>query len=98
MISLQAQERAAGALDRPRTVSGALSTPPTIPVLPAHGRVEILLIALGLAALISFPTALILDCLIRVFTPPNQMELSLILEAGTTRRDTVLNKEAVLGR
>jgi uncharacterized protein involved in exopolysaccharide biosynthesis len=97
-LSRREQERAAGALDRPRTVSAALATPPTIPVLPAHGRGVVLLIALGLAALVSFPTALILDCFDPCFHSPNQTELSLILEAGTTRRDTVLNKEAVLGR
>ena len=79
-------------------MSAALATPPTIPVLPAHGRGVVLLIALGLAALVSFPTALILDCFDPCFHSPNQTELSLILEAGTTRRDTVLNKEAVLGR
>jgi len=33
-LSRREQERAAGALDRPRTVSAALATPPTIPYCP----------------------------------------------------------------
>jgi uncharacterized protein involved in exopolysaccharide biosynthesis len=70
-LSRREQERAAGALDRRRTVSAVLATPPTTPVLPAHGRGVVLLIALGLAALVSFPTALILDCFDSCFRSPN---------------------------
>jgi uncharacterized protein involved in exopolysaccharide biosynthesis len=60
-LSRREQERTAGVLDRPLAVSAALVTSPTVPTSPVHGRGVIFLIALGLAAAVSFPAALILD-------------------------------------
>ena len=68
-LSRREQERTAGVLDRPRAVSAALATPPTVPTSPVHGRGVILLVALGLAAAVSFPAALILDYFDDCFDP-----------------------------
>jgi uncharacterized protein involved in exopolysaccharide biosynthesis len=68
-LSSREQERIAGALDRPQAVSAALATPPTVPTSPVHGRGVIFLIALGLAATVSFPATLILDYFDGCFDP-----------------------------
>jgi uncharacterized protein involved in exopolysaccharide biosynthesis len=68
-LSSREQERIAGALDRPQAVSAALATPPTVPTSPVHGRGVIFLIALGLAATVSFPATLILDYFDSCFDP-----------------------------
>jgi uncharacterized protein involved in exopolysaccharide biosynthesis len=60
-------------LDLTPTLSAALTTPPTIPASPVHGRAVILLIALGLATAVSFPTALILDSFDPCFHTPTQV-------------------------
>jgi uncharacterized protein involved in exopolysaccharide biosynthesis len=78
-LSRREEERTAGVLDRPRAVIAALATPPTVPTSPVHGRGVILLVALGLAAAVSFPAALILDyfddCFDPCFhTPPQVIE------------------------
>jgi capsular polysaccharide biosynthesis protein len=54
------------------TLSAALATPPTVPA-PVQGRGLIFLIALGLATAVSFPTALVLDCLDPCFHTPSQV-------------------------
>ncbi len=69
-LSRREQERV---LDRTPTVSSALATPPTVPLSPVHGRGMIFLIALGLATAVSFPTALILDCVDPCFHTPAQV-------------------------
>jgi uncharacterized protein involved in exopolysaccharide biosynthesis len=69
-LSRREQERV---LDRTPTVSAALATPPTAPTSPVHGRGVILLIALGLATAVSFPTALILDSFDPCFHTPTQV-------------------------
>ena len=60
-------------LDRPRALSAALATPPTVPTSPVHGWGVIFLAALGLATAVSFPAALILDCLDPCFHTPTQV-------------------------
>lgn len=72
-LSKREQERTAGAFDRTRTVNVAIATPPKMPVPPAHGRGVILLIALAVAALVSLPTAFILDCFDPCFHTPAQV-------------------------
>jgi hypothetical protein len=56
-LSKRAQERAS-ALD-------AIALPPAMPMLPAHSSASIFLFAFALAALVSFPTA----CIINYFDP-----------------------------
>jgi uncharacterized protein involved in exopolysaccharide biosynthesis len=72
-LSRREQERTAGVLDRPRAVSAALATAPTVPTSPVHGRGVIFFVALGLATVVSFPTALILDCVDPCFHTPTQV-------------------------
>jgi uncharacterized protein involved in exopolysaccharide biosynthesis len=72
-LSRREQERTEGVLDRPRVLSAALATPPTVPTSPVHGRGVIFFVALGLAAAVSFPAALILDCLDPCFHTPTQV-------------------------
>jgi uncharacterized protein involved in exopolysaccharide biosynthesis len=72
-LSRREQERTEGVLDRPRALSAALATPPTVPTSPVHGRGVIFFFALGLAAAVSFPAALILDCLDPCFHTPTQV-------------------------
>lgn len=72
-LSKREQERTAGALEEPRALSAALATPPTIPTSPVHGWGVIFFVALGLAAAVSFPAALILDCLDPCFRTPTQV-------------------------
>lgn len=72
-LSRREQERTEGVLDRPRALSAALATPPTVPTSPVHGRGVIFFVALGLAAAVSFPAALILDCLDPCFHTPTQV-------------------------
>jgi uncharacterized protein involved in exopolysaccharide biosynthesis len=69
-LSGREQERL---LDQTLTVSSTLATPPTVPLSPVHGRGVIFLIALGLATAVSFPTALILDCVDPCFHTPTQV-------------------------
>jgi uncharacterized protein involved in exopolysaccharide biosynthesis len=72
-LSKREQERTAGVLEGPRALSAALATPPTIPTSPVHGWGVIFFVALGLAAAVSFPAALILDCLDPCFRTPTQV-------------------------
>jgi uncharacterized protein involved in exopolysaccharide biosynthesis len=72
-LSRREQERTAGVLDRPQGVSAASATPPTLPASPARGRVVVLLFALGLAAAVSVPAALILDSFDPSFHTPTQV-------------------------
>jgi uncharacterized protein involved in exopolysaccharide biosynthesis len=72
-LSRREQERAAGVFGRPRAVSAASATPPTVPASPVRGRGVIFLVALGLAAAVSFPAALILDCFDPCFHTPTQV-------------------------
>jgi uncharacterized protein involved in exopolysaccharide biosynthesis len=72
-LSRREQERTAGARDRPPTLSAALATPPSVPRSPVHGRGVIFLVALGLATAVSFPAALILDCVDPCFHNPTQV-------------------------
>jgi uncharacterized protein involved in exopolysaccharide biosynthesis len=72
-LSRREQERTAGVLDRPQAVSAAFAKPPAVPASPVRGRGVIFLVALGLAAAVSFPAALILDCLDPCFHTPNQV-------------------------
>ncbi len=81
-LSRREQERTDGVLDRPRAVSAALVTPPTVPVSPVHGRGTIFLVALGLAAAVSFPTALILDYFDDCFDPCFQTPTQVIETLG----------------
>ena len=60
-LSRREQERTASVLERPRALSAALATPPTVPTSPVHGWGVIFFVALGLAAAVSFPAALILS-------------------------------------
>jgi uncharacterized protein involved in exopolysaccharide biosynthesis len=72
-LSRREQERTAGVIDRARTLSAVVATPPTLPALPVHGRGVIFLVALGLAAAVSFPAALILDRVDPYFHTPSQV-------------------------
>jgi uncharacterized protein involved in exopolysaccharide biosynthesis len=72
-LSRREQERTAGVLDRPRAVSAASATPPTVPASPVRGRGVIFLVALGLAAAVSVPAVLILDCFDPCFHTPTQV-------------------------
>jgi uncharacterized protein involved in exopolysaccharide biosynthesis len=72
-LSRREQERTAGVLDRPRVVSAAFATPPTVPASPVRGRGVVFLVALGLATAVSFPAALILDCFDPCFHTPTQV-------------------------
>jgi uncharacterized protein involved in exopolysaccharide biosynthesis len=68
-LSRREQERTAGVLDRPGAAIAVLATPPTVPTSPVHGRGVIFLVALGLAAAVSLPAALILDYFDDCFDP-----------------------------
>jgi uncharacterized protein involved in exopolysaccharide biosynthesis len=72
-LSRREQERTAGVLDRRRAVRAAFATPPKVPTSPVPGRGVIFLVALGLAAAVSFPAALILDCFDSCFHTPTQV-------------------------
>jgi uncharacterized protein involved in exopolysaccharide biosynthesis len=69
-LSKREQERV---LDRIPAVSAAMAAPPAVPAAPVYGRGIVLLVALGLAAAVSFPAALILDCLDPCFHTPGQV-------------------------
>jgi uncharacterized protein involved in exopolysaccharide biosynthesis len=69
-LSRREQERV---LDRTPTVTSALTTPPTVPRSPVHGRGLIFLFALGLATAVSLPAALILDYVDPYFHTPTQV-------------------------
>ena len=72
-LSKREQERTVGVLDRPRAVSAASATRPAVPASPVPGRGVIFLAALGLAAAVSVPTVLILDCFDPCFHTPAQV-------------------------
>jgi uncharacterized protein involved in exopolysaccharide biosynthesis len=72
-LSRREQERTAGELDRSPAVSAAYATPPTVPASPVRGRGVVFLVALGLAAAVSFPAALIIDCFDPCFHTPTQV-------------------------
>jgi uncharacterized protein involved in exopolysaccharide biosynthesis len=72
-LARREQERTSAVLDRPRAVNAAFATPPTVPASPVRGRGVVFLVALGLAAAVSFPAALILDCFDPCFHTPNQV-------------------------
>ena len=72
-LSRREQERTAGVLDRPRAVTAASAMPPTLPTSPVGDRGVVFLVALGLAAAVSFPAALILDCFDSCFHTPTQV-------------------------
>jgi uncharacterized protein involved in exopolysaccharide biosynthesis len=82
-LSRREQERTAGALDPPN-VSAALATPPTVPTSPVHGRGVIFLVALGLAAAVSSPAALILDYFDDCFDPCFHTPTQVIETLGIT--------------
>jgi uncharacterized protein involved in exopolysaccharide biosynthesis len=83
-LSRREQERTAGVLDRPWAVSAARVTPPTVPTSPVHGRGVIFLVALGLAAAVSFPAALILDYFDDCFDPCFHTPTQVIETLGIT--------------
>jgi uncharacterized protein involved in exopolysaccharide biosynthesis len=60
-VARREQERTAGELDQPQTVSAVSATPPTAPASQPRSRGVVFLVALGLAAAVSVPAALILD-------------------------------------
>jgi uncharacterized protein involved in exopolysaccharide biosynthesis len=72
-LSKREQERTSDALDRTRIENVAIAVPPAIPVLPVHSPVFVLLVALALAALVSFPMTFILDYLDPSFHTPAQV-------------------------
>ncbi len=69
-LSKREQERVPGRIPG---VSAAMAAPPAVPAAPVHGRGIVLLVALGLAAAVSFPAALIFDCLDPCFQTPGQV-------------------------
>jgi uncharacterized protein involved in exopolysaccharide biosynthesis len=83
-LSRREQERTAGVLDRSRAVRAALATPPTVPTSPVRGRGVIFLVALGLAAAVSFPAALILDYFDDCFDPCFHTPTQVIETLGIT--------------
>jgi uncharacterized protein involved in exopolysaccharide biosynthesis len=52
-LSKREQERTSSALDKTRIANVAVAVPPAIPVLPTHGSLFVIQIALGLATLLS---------------------------------------------
>jgi uncharacterized protein involved in exopolysaccharide biosynthesis len=72
-VSKREQERASDALDRTRIENVAIAVPPAIPVLPTHGPLFIVAIALALAVLISLPAAYIIDYFDPSFHTPAQV-------------------------
>ena len=72
-LSTREQQRTAGVLDRPRTVSAASVTPPTLPASPVRGRGVIFPVALGIATAVSVPAVFILDCVDPCFHNPTQV-------------------------
>jgi uncharacterized protein involved in exopolysaccharide biosynthesis len=69
-LSRREQERV---LDRTPTVTSAVTTPPTVPRSPVHGRGWIFLFALGLATAVSLPAVLIIDYVDPCFHTPTQV-------------------------
>jgi uncharacterized protein involved in exopolysaccharide biosynthesis len=76
-LSTREQKRTASALDRRRTVTVTIAAPPTVPASPAHRRGMIVLIAMALAAFVSLPAAIIVDCLDRGFHSADEVIESL---------------------
>ena len=72
-LSKREQERTSDALDRTRIENVAIAVPPAIPALPAHGPIYILLIAFGLAAMLSLTTAYTIDYFDPSFHTPAQV-------------------------
>ncbi len=72
-LSKREQERTSDALDRTRIENVAIAVPPAIPVLPTHSPVFILLVGFAIAALVSFPTAYIVDYFDPSFHTPAQV-------------------------
>jgi len=72
-LSKREQERTSDALDRTRIENVAIAVPPEIPALPAHGPIYILLVALGIAAMFSLPTAYFIDYFDPSFHTPAQV-------------------------
>ncbi len=72
-LSKREQERTSDALDRTRIENVAIAVPPAIPALPAHGPIYILLIAFGLAAMLSLTTAYTINYFDPSFQTPAQV-------------------------
>jgi uncharacterized protein involved in exopolysaccharide biosynthesis len=72
-LSKREQERTSDALDRTRIENVAIAVPPAIPALPVQGPAFILLVAFGVAAILSFPTAYIIDYFDPSFHTPAQV-------------------------
>jgi uncharacterized protein involved in exopolysaccharide biosynthesis len=72
-VSKREQERTSDALDRTRIENVAIAVPPAIPALPVQGPAYILLVAFGVAAILSFPTAYIIDYFDPSFHTPAQV-------------------------
>lgn len=76
-LSKREQERTADPPHGKQTVTVTSVAPPTLPASPAHRRGVIVLIALGLATFVSFPAAIIVDCLDRGFHSAEEVVESL---------------------
>ena len=72
-LSKREQERASDALDRTRIENVTIVVPPAIPVLPVHGPLFILLLAFGIAAIVSLATTFIIDYFDPSFHTPAQV-------------------------
>jgi uncharacterized protein involved in exopolysaccharide biosynthesis len=72
-LSKREQERASDALDRTRIENVTIVVPPAIPVLPVHGRLFILLLAFGVAGMISLAATFIIDYFDPSFHTPAQV-------------------------
>ena len=72
-LSKREQERTSDALDRTRIENVAIAVPPAIPALPEHGLTYILLIAFGIAAILSLATTYAIDYFDPTFHNPAQV-------------------------
>jgi succinoglycan biosynthesis transport protein ExoP len=72
-LSKREQERTSSALDKTRIANVAVAVPPAIPVLPTHGSLFVIQIALGLATLLSLAMVFAFEYFDSSFHTPAQV-------------------------
>jgi polysaccharide biosynthesis protein PslE len=76
-LSKREQERTSSALDQTRIANVAVAVPPAIPVLPVHGFLFVIQVALGLAILLSVAMAYAFEYFDTSFHTPAQVSETL---------------------